>query len=375
MPSAKQSQKSLSIPEAMDLARRRHQAGALADAKQIYRRVLESQPNHAEAMTLMASALYRQGADSEAAEMVDRAIDLYANTVRLQGNDAQVVAPMVNLLLARDRGPEAEERTQGLDFPVLPVRATQEAFEARRQAAIAAGRQTMLISTVPKSASESIWNRLAEGLNLGQCFLSLGLFPDCCLLPSRVRYAARGGLIIKEHIAATTHNRKTLVEYGLDRVVVHLRDPRQALLSWVHFVRNDVSQRLLAPLWRKIVPQAEVLSYSLEGQLDWAIDHYLPYLIDFVNDWTSVEQNPESGLKVCFASFERFRRDPDGYIDRVLEFYDIDKADFRRDSEAEVVHMRKGLIDEWREVFTPAQKERAWALIPEDMAERQGWTA
>ena len=84
--------------------------------------------------------------------------------------------------------------------------------------------------------------------------------------------------------------------------------------------------------------------------------------------------DPESGLKVCFASFERFRRDPDGYIDRVLEFYDIDKADFRRDSEAEVVHMRKGLIDEWREVFTPAQKERAWALIPEDMAERQDWT-
>ncbi len=37
--------------------------------------------------------------------------------------------------------------------------------------------------------------------------------------------------------------------------------------------------------------------------------------------------------------------------------------------------MRKGLIDEWREVFTPAQKERAWALIPGDMAERQGWTA
>lgn len=375
MSSAKQTRTTLSIPEAMDLARRRHQAGVLSEAKQLYELILESQPNHTEAMTLMASALYRQGADNEAADMVDRAIDLYISTIRLQGNDAQIAAPLANLLLARDRRSEAEDRAQGLDFPVLPVRATQEDFEDRRQAAISAGRQTMLITTVPKSASESIWNRLAEGLNLGQCFLSLGLFPDCCLLPSRVRYAARGGLIVKEHIAATTHNRKTLAEYGLDRVVVHLRDPRQAMLSWVHFVRDDVSQRLLAPLWRKIVPQAEVLSRSLEAQLDWGIDHYLPYLIDFVKDWTVVENDPESGLEVCFASFERFRTDPDGYIDRVLEFYDIDKAAFRRDSEAEVVHMRKGLIDEWREVFTPAQKERAWALIPEDMAERQGWTA
>ncbi|MDJ0943401.1 MAG: sulfotransferase domain-containing protein [Kiloniellales bacterium] len=375
MSSAKQTRTTLSIPEAMDLARRRHQAGVLGEAKQLYRLILESQPNHTEAMTLMASALYRQGADQDAAEFVDRAVELYINTIRQQGNDPQIVAPLVNLLLARGRRSEAEARAQALDFPVLPVRATQEAFEDRRQTAIAAGRRMMLITTVPKSASESIWNRLAEGLKLGQCFLSLGLFPDCCLLPSRVRFAARGGLIVKEHIAATPHNCQTLVEYGQDRIVVHLRDPRQALLSWIHFVRDDVSQRLLAPLWRKIVPQAEVLSLSLEAQLDWGIAHYLPYLIDFVKDWTAVDDDPESGLRVCFASFERFRQDPDGYVDSVLDFYDIDKAAFRRDSEAEVVHLRKGLIDEWRGVFTPAQKERAWALIPDDMAERHGWTA
>ncbi len=374
MSSAKPIRKSLNIAEAMDLARRRHQAGALADAKELYRLIMESQPNNTEAMTLMASLLYREGADQDAAALLDRAIELYANTVRMQGNSAGIVAPLVNLLLARDRGFEAEARSQSLDFPVLPVRATQEAFESRRQAAIAAGRQAMLITTVPKSASESIWNRLAEGLSLGQCHLSLGLFPDCCLLPSRVRFAARGGLIVKEHIAATAHNRKTLVEYGLDRLVVHLRDPRQALLSWVHFVRDDVSQRLLAPLWRKIVPPSEIFSRSLEAQLDWGIDHYLPHLIDFVRDWAAADADPESGLRVHFASFEQFRLDPESYIDGVLAFYDIDKAAFRQDSEAEVVHLRKGLIDEWREVFTPAQKERAWSLIPDEMAERHGWT-
>ena len=367
--------KSLNIPEAMDLARRRHQAGALADAKELYRLILESQPNNTEAMTLMASLLYREGADEKAAKLIDQAIELYANTVTMQGNNANVLAPLVNLLLARDRVLEAEARTQSLDFPVLPVRATWEAFESRRQAAIAAGRQTILITTVPKSASESIWNKLAEGLSLGQCHLSLGLFPDCCLLPSRVHFAAQGGLIVKEHIGATAHNRSTLVEFGLDRVVVHLRDPRQAMLSWVHFVRDDISRRLLAPLWRKIVPPSEVFARSLEAQLDWGIDRYLPYLIDFVQDWTEAEDDPESGLRVHFASFERFRLDPEGYMDGVLDFYDVDKAAFRQDSEAEVVHLRKGLIDEWREVLTPAQKERAWALIPDGMAERQGWTA
>ena len=175
MSSAKQMRKSLSVPEAVDLARRRHQAGALAEAQQLYRMILEAQPNHTEVMTLMASLLYRDGADREATELVDQAIELYANTIRLQGENAQLAAALVNLLLARDRRSEAEARTQRLDFPVIPVRAGQEAFEARRQAAISAGHRTILITTVPKSASESIWNKLAEGLSLGQCHLSLGL--------------------------------------------------------------------------------------------------------------------------------------------------------------------------------------------------------
>ena len=32
-----------------------------------------------------------------------------------------------------------------------------------------------------------------------------------------------------------------------------------------------------------------------------------------------------------------------------------------------------GEIDEWRKVFTPSQQERAWSLIPSDLAERFGW--
>ena len=50
------------------------------------------------------------------------------------------------------------------------------------------------------------------------------------------------------------------------------------------------------------------------------------------------------------------------YIDRALDSDDdgIDKATFRTEAEAETVHLRKGLIDEWREVFTPAQQARAW---------------
>ncbi len=38
-----------------------------------------------------------------------------------------------------------------------------------------------------------------------------------------------------------------------------------------------------------------------------------------------------------------------------------------------MVHLRKGQTEEWRGVFTEAQRARAWELIPDDMAKAFGW--
>lgn len=367
--------KTVSLSEALDLARRRHLAGALRDATKLYHQILDHQPNNTDAMTLLASIEYRVGAEDRAAERIDRAIELYENTLRQQPENNGVLAALVNLLLSRDRAGDAEGWVQQLQLPVAPLRVPAEEFERRRTTAIEQGRPAMLITTMPKSASESIWNRLAEGLGLGQCYFSLGLFPDCCLVPSRVWFVSQGGVISKEHICATPHNLRTLKTHGITRVIAHLRDPRQAVLSWVHFVRDDVSQRLLAPLSRKIVPPSGTFDLPLEGQIDWGIDNYLPHLMNFVRGWMEADSDPDSGVSVAFLSFEQFRVEPEAYIDRALDFYGIDKATFRTEAEAETVHLRKGLIDEWREVFTPAQQARAWELIPGDLAERHGWTA
>ncbi len=60
-------------------------------------------------------------------------------------------------------------------------------------------------------------------------------------------------------------------------------------------------------------------------------------------------------------------------MDEVLTFYGIAAEGFRRDAEAEVVHLRKGAVDEWRGVFSEAQAARAWRQIPSRMAERFAW--
>jgi hypothetical protein len=184
-----------------------------------------------------------------------------------------------------------------------------------------------------------------------------------------------GGVIAKEHIPASGHNLRQLSEAGIDRMVFHVRDPRQATLSWAHFVRDDVSMRLMAPIWRKVVPPASVLSQDLTATLDWAIEVYLPRLVRFMTDWDAVGRDGGRDLQVTFLSFERFRTDPEGYLGDVMEVHGIDPESFDAEAGGEDVHYRKGELDEWRQVFTRQQARRAWEAIPRDLAQRFGWRA
>lgn len=364
---------SVSVLHAFGMARHKHVEGALDAARDLYERVVGAAPDHADAVTMLASIAYRQGRDDDGGALLDRAIGLACHAMQRKPEDSASRAAAVNLLLARGRIGEAEAAIEPLSVPLNPVRERPEEFAARRETAIAAGLPPIIITTLPKSASESIWNKLSDGLGLARCYLSLGLFPDCCLITQRVREAAKGGIAVKEHIAPTAHNLALLRQTGIDRIVVHHRDPLQATLSWVHFARDDINRRLMAPLWRRIVPPRAVLDSSLERQIDWSIDHYLPLLIDFLRDWRAVAQDPKSAMDALFMSFELFRTEPDAYFERVLAFYDIPRERFAFDAEAEVVHLRKGRIDEWREVFTAEQRRRAWSYIPEDLAAALGW--
>lgn len=363
------------IAEIFAGARARQAEGDLAEAKRRYGQILTKIPHHAESMTLLASIAYQEGDDLQAKAYIDRAIHVYSAVLERMPGLTHVRAPLINLLQAEGRIEEAERYMEGLELKINPIRASVKEYTRRRRYGIERGIPAILMTTVPKSASESIWNRLAEGLTMAQGHLSLGLFPDCLLVPIRIGAAAEGGLIAKEHLCATPFNIKALADGGLTRVVCNLRDPRQATLSWAHFVRDDVSMRLLAPIYRKIVPPSDVYKQDFAVLLDWCIDNYLPYLIAFAESWTRADEDPECPISALFLSFEAYQSEPERYCEAVLDFYGIDHQFFDASRESEVVHLRKGQSEEWRQVLSAEQQARAYDLIPKDMAERFGWQA
>jgi tetratricopeptide (TPR) repeat protein len=66
----------LTIEQAMQLAVRNHQAGRLAQAEEIYRRVLAQQPNHPDALHMLGVIAHQGGRLDAAVELIEQAIRL-----------------------------------------------------------------------------------------------------------------------------------------------------------------------------------------------------------------------------------------------------------------------------------------------------------
>lgn len=365
------------VDQAFVRGRELQSEGQLDEAIQIYEQILLRFPQHSDSLTLLASASYQRGDDIQAEAYVNRAIESQRYILERLPDAPTAWAPLANLLLARGDYAEAESICRTLRLPLNTIRSNRQTFLNRRNAAMLAGLPPMLITTLPKSASESIWNQLAEGLGLAQSHLSMGLFPDCCLLGPRVQDFALGGVISKEHVPASEHNLAMLEAANIRRVLVHLRDPRQAVVSWAHFVRNDVSMRLLAPIWRKIVPPAQVLTQDLPAVIDWCVDSYLKLQVDWVQGWVRAAEAGAQAPEVLFLDFEGFARDPDDYLAQVLAFFRIapEAFDQARGAAAADVHLRRGETDEWRQVLSKAQQARALDIMTPELCQRFGWSA
>ena len=61
-------------------------------------------------------------------------------------------------------------------------------------------------------------------------------------------------------------------------------------------------------------------------------------------------------------------------FEEFLDFYQVDPALYAPEAQAEVIHLRKGSVDEWRDCFTAAQSKRAWDQIPAALAAEFGWS-
>lgn len=238
---------------------------------------------------------------------------------------------------------------------------------------------SILFNTMPKSGSIYVTNWLMAGLGVPQTKIAVCLFPDDLVIREKMDEFVAGNFVCQQHLPAKDINLR-FIATRLKRMVVHVRDPRQATLSWVHHLDNFYVHREIVPACRlgleAVTPALPVdyFSRTLTAKIDYQIVVHFPALIDWASGWS--EAQGKYGLEILYTSYEEMVSSPQGMVSAILDHCGIPLSDFDWSATVDrtaATHFRKGEPDEWESVFTDRQKKECGALIPANLSGQFGW--
>jgi hypothetical protein len=237
----------------------------------------------------------------------------------------------------------------------------------------AAKRQAILLNTMPKSGSVYIARSLQKILGLDFMLLGNGhnLIDQIALQAAR-RFSG-GGYVSQNHLAPSAENLQILEHFKL-KMVLHLRDPRQALLSWVHHLDritdgNDESELLL-----HFTPRTPpgYFRLSLSRKIDWQIENSLPDVVAWTKRW--VEVADRGTIPILITQQRDLGTNEKALFDSILDFYQVSR-DYALPNVPKTieVHFRRADPAEWKQTFSPEQAAAATSKISRDLRTRFGW--
>jgi hypothetical protein len=235
---------------------------------------------------------------------------------------------------------------------------------------------SILVVTVPKSGTVFTNLTLSRGLSLEPASVSFGYFPHYLVDIPKLSSFVEGGKVASAHFDPSPVNLQSLT-YFVKKWVVHVRDPRSVLLSWVHHMNRlygDRSQGKYEHLFVYPAPPEAYYGWPFCRQVDWNIEHFLPSVVSWTRSWLATCDSHR--YDILLTSFSELARDELGYIHKILDFYAIPRGAFRRPHIEKTIqgsHFRAGLEDEWLTAFNLDQSATATAIIGQDLIERFGW--
>jgi|GEM_PF-2379362 len=249
---------------------------------------------------------------------------------------------------------------------------------ARQDQGRSRGIPAVIFAAVPKSGSEYILEVVADALDVPVMFPTLNTFPVDRFVVPILDDVKKGGAIVRLHADASAINLGALSDAGFQRIIVHVRDPRQIMLSWVHQqirmegVEYDNSRHYFDPP----IPE-NFRALSFEQQIDWATQNYLPSIINWIIGWLDAARDPATGIQIEFTEFREMSEDPHHYFERFLLFYGFDPGalidrilGYERESNR---NFRLGLKNEWRDVLSTSQYAEVQNRMDDRLFEKFGW--
>ena len=235
----------------------------------------------------------------------------------------------------------------------------QEVLLSQRRA-IGNGCPAVIFVCMMKSGSEYIRDTVSSALNLPIMHPTVGDLPSDSIIPSAFELASGGGCVVRLHSSATCHNLDVFRSFNQERLIVHVRDPRQVLISWVHHMaRIGVSEYLSSLHSYSFDIPSDFRNWPFEERLDWSISEFYQTQLEFLESWMG--QDVKKVIPVVeFTNLDDLIADKAGYFRRFSQFYGINtsKVITRSIEHSPRRHRnyRRGDSSEWRVVLSTHQK-------------------
>jgi hypothetical protein len=243
-------------------------------------------------------------------------------------------------------------------------KATVDRLLTAREKNIQRGLPSAVLISMGKSASVAVANIFNSGFHLPSFAYSL---INLKVIDSWARDYARGGACYVTHLDPSRETVARLKAAGLNKIIVHVRDPRQALVSLVHhfdmYPEQIVKHRDDADAGRSVSERAMSVLPFYANSIHW------------ITNWLELEGE----IDILFSTFEDFVTDRTAFVESYLKFYEGSRAYFSwQDAFGEHAgvdsHFRSGRTDEWREVFSEKDAEYLSSLLSQRLKGRFGWS-
>ena len=236
----------------------------------------------------------------------------------------------------------------------------------------------IFLNTLPKSGSVYIRNTLTKIINAKNHEIGNGyaLYDQLHIKKTINFFESSKNTITQNHIECSSININVIEKFNL-KINVHVRDPRQAMLSWIHHLdritgEDYLSEHILGAL--PLIPEDYFLR-SLEQKIDWHIDNYLEHLVQWIRKWVNyATMNKDT---VLLTEYNELKEKPVELLNKILSFFDFQDTVIDElpniGKNINDTHIRSGTSDEWLSVFSKRQKIKSSRMIDEDLIKKFNW--
>jgi hypothetical protein len=182
----------------------------------------------------------------------------------------------------------------------------------------------IFLVTLPKAGSVYIQRALRQSLQIPWASIRQGGIVDITFDWNSLKAFSRGNVLTRVHLPPRPYLAAVLPEMGIDKIVLHLRDPRTQIISWTRHVDRNIETRGIggAILDCQLELPKAYEAWSFEARLEWQIENQLPRFIKWTADWMQIAA-ATPGLDVLMTTYEGFASSPVQYIETICGFYRI----------------------------------------------------